>query len=433
MRAQDAHYWTNQYGTRSELVGGLVVGRFLDLSTSYYNPGGMAFTDQPRLMLTTSAWEFQRFSFEDIAPTDLDLSSSRLRLPPAMFALQIPLRSSKHRLAVSTVTRHSSNIEGSATRIPTAEEIAANPGTPASAIEANGTFRLNEGWLGVSWAYRVGERVGVGATAYVAGRSQFGRGQLLAQLVDGASTGFSSTSVREFNYFNVRLLSKVGLAVDLHPVALGLTITTPSVNLFGNGQVVGTEGITAIAPADSSITNELEATEQSDLASTFRSAPAIAAGASYSFGSTTAYVTVEWFGAVDEYEILNPSEFVGQTTGDTLSVDVLYELKSVVNWGVGFERRFSDWFHFYGAFFTDRSALPEGKQRDVPVSLADWDIWHVTGGGAFVIGRLDLTLGLSYGWGAEEIGKLIEIPGESPTAKLHYRSLKLILGFATAF
>jgi hypothetical protein len=28
--AQDAHYWTNQYGTRAELLGGLVVGSVVD-------------------------------------------------------------------------------------------------------------------------------------------------------------------------------------------------------------------------------------------------------------------------------------------------------------------------------------------------------------------------------------------------------------------
>ena len=39
IHAQDAHYWNNQYGTRAEHVGGLVVGGVLDLSTTYYNPG----------------------------------------------------------------------------------------------------------------------------------------------------------------------------------------------------------------------------------------------------------------------------------------------------------------------------------------------------------------------------------------------------------
>ena len=45
--AQDANYWTNQYGTRSTLLGGAVVGSVLDLSGTYYNPGGLGLIDKP--------------------------------------------------------------------------------------------------------------------------------------------------------------------------------------------------------------------------------------------------------------------------------------------------------------------------------------------------------------------------------------------------
>ena len=31
--AQDSHYWTNQYGTDAQLLGGLVVGSVNDLSS----------------------------------------------------------------------------------------------------------------------------------------------------------------------------------------------------------------------------------------------------------------------------------------------------------------------------------------------------------------------------------------------------------------
>jgi hypothetical protein len=38
--AQDAQYWTYQYGTRANLLGGAVVGSVVDVSATYYNPGG---------------------------------------------------------------------------------------------------------------------------------------------------------------------------------------------------------------------------------------------------------------------------------------------------------------------------------------------------------------------------------------------------------
>ena len=42
--AQDAQYWTNQYGTRADLLGGVVVGSIADLSSTFYTPGMLALT-----------------------------------------------------------------------------------------------------------------------------------------------------------------------------------------------------------------------------------------------------------------------------------------------------------------------------------------------------------------------------------------------------
>lgn len=38
LSAQDLHYWTNQFGTRSSLLGGAVVGGIKDNTAIFYNP-----------------------------------------------------------------------------------------------------------------------------------------------------------------------------------------------------------------------------------------------------------------------------------------------------------------------------------------------------------------------------------------------------------
>lgn len=430
--AQDAHYWTNQYGTRGELVGGLVVGSFLDLSATYYNPGAMAFIDQPSLILTTDAWEYQTFDFDDLAPAGLDLRTGRLRPAPSIFAIQLPRKTSKHRFAISAVTRHSFEADAQATRIPTAEELADSNAPIATSLEANSNSRLSEGWIGFSWAHPLGQRLGIGVTTYVAGRGQFGRKQLFSQAVDSTGGGFSSRDIQEFSYWNIRLLWKAGVALDLRPLTLGLAITTPGVSLFGNGRVLTNDGITGIDLSDSTAVNELAANLQDKITSTYKSPPSVAIGASYRLGKTTAYATAEWFGGINEYTILDTDEFVSQTSGDTLSNDLIYEIKDVLNFGFGLEHAFSQRFQAYGAFFSDRSALPDGKDQFIPVAMADWDIWHATAGGAFVLGNIDITLGVSYGWGSDTIRKPITIPGESDFADLRYRSIKFIFGFAAA-
>ena len=103
----------------------------------------------------------------------------------------------------------------------------------------------------------------------------------------------------------------------------------------------------------------------------------------------------------------------------------------MVNFGFGVEHRFSDKFQGYGAFFSDRSAKPQGKDEAIPVALADWDIWHISAGGAFVLANIDITLGASYGWGSDTL--LNPAPGEVQNTELDYRSIKVIFGFGISF
>ena len=39
---QENNYWNIQYGTRSTLLGGAVIGSVSDLSATFYNPGAIA-------------------------------------------------------------------------------------------------------------------------------------------------------------------------------------------------------------------------------------------------------------------------------------------------------------------------------------------------------------------------------------------------------
>ena len=77
--AQDSHYWTNQYGTRAQLLGGLVVGSFVDLSSTYYNPGTMALVSDRGVLLTTDAFQLVDIEFDDLLGSGLDISQQRVR------------------------------------------------------------------------------------------------------------------------------------------------------------------------------------------------------------------------------------------------------------------------------------------------------------------------------------------------------------------
>jgi len=48
--SQDTHYWNTQYGPRSMLLSGAVVGSIGDMSATYYNPGALGYIKKPGLL-----------------------------------------------------------------------------------------------------------------------------------------------------------------------------------------------------------------------------------------------------------------------------------------------------------------------------------------------------------------------------------------------
>src|SRR5210317_1961792 len=62
--SQDHHYWTQQFGSRSALMGGAVVGGVRDTSAGFYNPGALGFVNQPSLSVSANGYQLERLSIE---------------------------------------------------------------------------------------------------------------------------------------------------------------------------------------------------------------------------------------------------------------------------------------------------------------------------------------------------------------------------------
>jgi hypothetical protein len=81
---QDVHYWTHQYGTRANLLGGAVIGSVLDLSGSYYNPGGWCLieTDAEELLMFAKVFQYPTVSIKGIGLQERSLSDNSLGEAP---------------------------------------------------------------------------------------------------------------------------------------------------------------------------------------------------------------------------------------------------------------------------------------------------------------------------------------------------------------
>jgi hypothetical protein len=434
--AQDTNYWTQQYGTQGELLLGTVVGSIIDLSAVYYNPGALALQKNPSLILGTKAFEYESIKFRDDEGNASPIESQRFGPAPTLFAGTLPMRWLKGQIGYSVLTRNDFDF-----RIQEvgSEFLYANP--PDSLGVLGGEVYLDQDftgvWGGPTWARSWG-RMGLGVTGFFAYQGQRTRSQVLFQGLETPDRGASATYIDGVDYWHVRLVFKLGVIWDYSPFTFGFAVTAPGIGLFGQGSSLANVFINGIdLDGDGVPDTELIANNVKDAPAEYRSPASFAGGLSYRFKNTTLHFTSEYFGKVEEYEVMQTVLFESPTTGKTYAHKMPLALDDVLNWGVGVERHIRPWLKAYGSFITDGSAA--GGNLPTSVAVSNWDLYHVMAGTAFRFIGSDITLGAGYTWGSGHVPRHrnivtptgpADIPFASPETTVEYRRWKLIFGFA---
>ncbi len=432
--AQDAHYATYQYGPRANLLGGAVIGSAVDVSATYYNPGALARLDSIALIATSQTFELSNLLFRPKdAPRSVNLNDLSFGEAPGFVGGTLPFAFlGEGVLAYSVLTRHRFKTNVGETRVG---ELDLGELEGDALLKVRFNRDLSEQWFGLTYAAST-RQVGLGISQYVAYRSQKGGNLLLGEAFPGRGGGALSLEDREFSYWSTRLLWKLGASFDWAGFSLGMTVTTPSIDLFGSGRLeVNTTVLGQDPDADSIPDPVFVANAQDGLSPTYKSPWSLGVGGTFRGAGTDFYVSAEYVGKVGEYTVLDGEDATGQTTGDTLDLSLATASDDVVNVNLGIERAFSDRFTGFAAFWTDFSTRPEDRELDL--SVAGWDILFVSAGAAFRVGTSDFTLGLAYGWGsqAEVDLRLGDTPDEiisviPRSVDLVYRSLRLLVALS---
>jgi hypothetical protein len=89
---------------------------------------------------------------------------------------------------------------------------------------------------------------------------------------------------------------------------------------------------------------------------------------------------------------------MAQSTGDILNNDLSTSLRSVINYGIGYELFISETVSGYGSFFVDHNANNyESRFKFFNVKMP---IYHLTTGTNIKIKSTDLTVGLEFALGS---------------------------------
>jgi len=176
LTAQDSHYWTQQFGSRSALMGGAVVGGVRDNSAVYYNPGALAQMDSLTVSVSANAYQLDQLDIADGAGLGLDLSSSQTQIIPLMISGVYRFKKApQHTLGYSIIGKQQTGIKYSARTDGFLNVIqeSNSPGDEEFIGQFNHKSGLNEQLFGLTYAYKFNHRFSMGVTNYVAYRTQY--------------------------------------------------------------------------------------------------------------------------------------------------------------------------------------------------------------------------------------------------------------------
>ena len=414
--AQDAHYWTYGYGPVGQLTEGTLVGGVEDLSAVYYNPGALALIDEPRFVFGLTSIELATIVAPDAAGNELDFDSFIFDVVPAVLAGHIGKNQGQaNHFAFAFLSRHDTDWD-----LGYSDADVTSGAPDGSAGFGRVRQRVVEYWVGGTWSHRFREGLSFGVSPFVAYRAQRSRRSLtLEELAGGASRAVFVGNENEYNH--VRLLAKVGLAWRPGRFKLGATVTTAGVGVWSQGKAVFNAAV-----AGDTTSPVLSASTQRDLEATYHSPWSVAGGATWDGGDTTIHTTVEWYAAVEPYDIMTPDPAPVAGSSATVPLGFVGAAKSVVNFGAGVEQRLGDRLTLYGGV-----ARKPSPWREESEFLASWDLTDATAGVSFDRGRSRLALGIGYARGSADLPRAIVPPdaaGERPTTEARFSRWTISLG-----
>ncbi len=432
--AQDSHYWNIQYGTRSLLLGGAVIGSVSDMAATFYNPAALGLFSAPEILLSGKVYQYDALTLKNVSESNLDLTSSNIESAPSLFAGSFTFKwLKKHKLSYSILTRQRMNfgIDG---QQGTVREVL--NGQERVAGELTSDQKLSDDWGGLSWSYPLTSKMAIGVSQYLSIRSQKTRSQALSQSLSPEGDVATSIILRQFEYKSFDLLWKAGFGMKLDPFTLGITVTTPGVHITGNGSSLVDVAVSGVK-SDTLGDPIYAANFQQDVSAQYRSPWSVGGGFSWGIGKYRVHFSAEWYDAIKQFEVLETEDFIVQSSGETATNKVDHELQSVINYGVGLEIFFKEKLSGYASFVTDYSAAVPGTQTNLAISF--WDIYHLSAGAAFTLGRSEFTLGASYSFGNDRLERTITFPDTEisnriaellKNSELDYKRIKLLIGFS---
>lgn len=447
MNAQDGHYWTQHYGTKSILLSNSAIGGVNDLGALYYNPGRLGLIENPAFLLNADVYELSTIRIEDAVGDGTSQSESTFGGVPNFVAGTFKLKFLKgHHFGYSILQRQRIDIDFNYRNEVFGEVVESFPGEEYFGANLRFNQNIKEEWYSLTWSYPFNDRLSIGLTTSGT-RFESSKGTLIElQALTESNQVAQYQFDRNYTLNHYGFLWKLGIAGVTKHFNWGLTLTTPSVTITSGGTYnyeeffSGLDGITTTP-------DRFTTSRQTNLDATYRRPMALGGGISFPLNKSEIYLSGEWYSGVSNYTLLQAEPHISQSDGDTITFALVDDIKSVINVGIGTQLYLNEKLSIYLSASTDFSAAPDvktGFSENGPTAnntSFSADFYHFSGGAVFTFKRADITLGLAHTGGNQLFSRPVDFPDEGEggifagddDGKLIWNRWRLIFSFSFPF
>lgn len=416
------HYWSQQYGAINTLIGGSNVAEVRDNASIFYNPGASGFIDHNKISVSANIYEAQFVNLKNGLGNGNDAKSFRALIYPQFVGGSIVVKKvPKLKIMYGSLVRNRASLRFSVSSEGFDEVIPLSVGKEFYKSFYQHEFNTTETWAGIGFGYKINKNFASGLS-FFGSYSNYENISRVSSSLDAFYSNIpyvasvSENSSTRFDHVNFIL--KTGLAAEFNNLKLGLSITLPSIKVWGKGSLTKsfeTQNLHYHATDTSALyyrnATFLISDEQRSLKSNYRIPASFALGGAYQFKKILFRLSTEIFLGISEYTVIQgdnqarirPTALYGNdVVKDFLQVKT--KVSPVVNVSAGLIYKVKDNLKLLTGFRTDFNNNVNFTSNSFAesygsISPFQWHLLHFSGGASYFRGSSDITFGLNYSFG----------------------------------
>ncbi|NPD44544.1 hypothetical protein [Lentimicrobium sp. S6] len=417
--AQPGNYWTNSFNTEASLLSGAVVGGNAEITAIFYNPAGIADIEESRIDLNASLFNLEYKKYTNPLGEGTEMENWVFKVFPRFASYLFQSKRVKHTSFQIAVFNKNSTQTSIYNRVRLSNT---NISNQMFKEEYTGLFDLNskfdDYWGSFGWSTRLNEKWSIGCSINVSVQSLNYFRSATANITPVDNNPITDSiprvssnwqSYEKLKAYNWRLIGKLGILYKAKNWSSGLSLTLPSIRLFGDADVNKTVSQSNIFH-DGQFIDDFYHNEYPQYVY-FKMQDPLSLSVGLRFSPTKSrseyYFTMEYFMAIKEYQSIDPSRKTSDksTLGSDFSA-YNFGNRQIINFAVGYKLFLKENLGFLAGFRTDFNPYIQGYNPKFWESNGfenlNVDLFHLTGGVNFKYHKAAFVVGLQHSYGFKQ-------------------------------